>query len=138
MVDGAQGGFEYPDEAGYPDGTGTLSETQRTLIAEVDAATPLSPGIDFYVVDDAETRTYEAVSGDTLIGGITYARHDDVVTLIATSVYPEFRGQGVATALIERVLEIIRASNQRIRIHCPIVRTFVEQHDQYRSLVVTG
>ncbi|WP_374007521.1 GNAT family N-acetyltransferase [Leifsonia sp. LS-T14] len=136
MVERADGGFEYPDEAGYPDGTGTLTQTQQALIAEVDAATPLSPGINFYVVDNAEAQTYEAVSGDSLIGGITYERHDDVITLIATSVFPEFRDQGVATALIGRVLDLIQAGNQRVRIECPIVTTFIDRHEGHRALVV--
>ncbi|WP_431218863.1 GNAT family N-acetyltransferase [Leifsonia xyli] len=138
MLEGANGTFKYPDEAGYPDGTGSLSETQQSLVDEVSSAIPLRPGIEFFVIDNQDAQTYDAVSGDTLIGGITYERHDDIVTLIATSVYPEFRQQGVATALIGRVLDIIQANEQRVRIQCPIVTTYIRQHGQYRSLVVRG
>ena len=127
--------FEYPDEAGYPDGTGTLSETQKVLIDEVKAAAPAQPGIDFFVVENEETRTYDAVSGDTLVGGITYDRRGDVVTLIATSVFPEFRGQGVATELIRRVLDTIRDEGLLLKVQCPIVKTFIERHDEYAGLV---
>jgi uncharacterized protein len=135
MADGTGGAYEYPDRAGYPDGTGTLSETQQVLIEEVKAGAPPQPGIEFFVEDDEEAQTYEAISGDTLIGGITYERHGDVITLISTSVYPEFRGQGVATELIRRVLDAIREEGLRVRIHCPIVRAFVGEHEEYASLV---
>ncbi|MGN7800388.1 GNAT family N-acetyltransferase [Leifsonia shinshuensis] len=135
MTDGASGDFEYPDEAGYPDGTGTLTETQRVLIDEVTSNAPAQPGIDFFVVKNEESQTYDAVSGDTLVGGITYARHGDVVTVIATSVFPEFRGQGVATALIQRVLDQIRDEGMRVKVECPIVKSFIEQHAEYRDLV---
>jgi predicted GNAT family acetyltransferase len=128
-------GIEYPDEAGYPDGTGTLSENQHALVEEVQAPQPEQAGIDFFVVDNEADRTYEAVSGDTLIGGITYERSDDTITLIATSVYPEFRHQGVASELIRRVLDLVRPDGRRIVVGCPVVRAFVENHPEYRELV---
>ncbi|WP_431220043.1 GNAT family N-acetyltransferase [Leifsonia xyli] len=135
MTEETRGSFEYPDEAGYPDGTGTLTETQQVLVDEVKTTGAAEPGIEFFVTDDPETKTYEAVSGDTLVGGITYARHGDVVTLIATSVYPEFRGQGVATALIRRVLDRIRADGLRVKVQCPIVTTFIREHGEYGDLL---
>ena len=128
-------GIEYPDEAGYPDGTGTLSENQHALVEEVQAPQPKEAGIDFFVVDNEADRTYEAVSGGTLIGGITYERSDDTITLIATSVYPEFRHQGVASELIRRVLDLVRPDGRRIVVGCPVVRAFVENHPEYRELV---
>ena len=138
MAEGTGGSFEYPDEAGYPDGTGTLSETQRTLIDEVNTGDPLAPGIEFFVVENDAGDTYEAVSGDTLIGGITVERHGDVVTLIDTSVYPEFRGQGVATELIRRVLDQLRSEGLKARIQCPTVQAFIDRHAEYESLVERG
>jgi predicted GNAT family acetyltransferase len=132
---GTSGSFEYPDEAGYPDGTGTLTETQRTLVDEVRTTDFLAPGIEFFVVNDEDARAYQAVSGDTLIGGITYDRNGDVVTLIDTSVYPEFRGQGVATELIRRVLDELRSEGLKARIECPIVKTFIDRHTEYEALV---
>ncbi|ANF32593.1 hypothetical protein A0130_13770 [Leifsonia xyli] len=136
MSDTDSGGFEYPDEAGYPDGTGTLSETQQVLVDEVASDAEIGPGIEFYVEDNEQTRTYDAISGDTLLGGITYSRQGDEVTLIATSVFPEFRGQGVATALVRRVLDALRDEGLSVRVECPIVKTFVDGHPEYASLVV--
>ena len=138
MSDTGHGGFEYPDEAGYPDGTGTLSETQQILVDEVASDAQSGPGIDFFVEDNEQTHTYDAISGDTLLGGIAYSRRGDEVTLIATSVYPEFRGQGVATALVQRVLDMLRDEGLSVRVECPIVKTFVEGHPEYASVVARG
>jgi predicted GNAT family acetyltransferase len=129
------GAFEYPDEAGYPDGTGTLTEDQRELVSEVEGSDNPRSGMNFFVVKNEEGQIYDAVSGDTLVGGITYERRDDVVTLIATSVYPEFRHQGVATELIRQVLDDIRSDGLKVKIECPIVATFVRQHHEYEDMV---
>ncbi|WP_374009108.1 GNAT family N-acetyltransferase [Leifsonia sp. LS-T14] len=128
-------GIEYPDEAGYPDGAGFLSENQQALVEEVQAPQPSQAGIDFFVVDNEAERTYEAISGDTLIGGITYERSDDAITLIATSVFPEFRHQGVSSELIRRVLDLLRTDGRRVIVSCPVVRAFVRHHPEYRELM---
>ena len=48
--------FEYPDEAGYPDGIGTLSQDQAVLIDEVIDA----PAFDFSVGNPAVEVAREA------------------------------------------------------------------------------
>ncbi|MEN2742311.1 GNAT family N-acetyltransferase [Microbacterium sp. X-17] len=126
--------FEYPDEAGYPDGVGTLTEDQVVLIGEV--ADDHSPTITFFVTDNEPSSTYEAISGDTVIGGLTYEEAGGSRrVLIAAAVYPEFRGQGVATELIRRVLDDIRRRGDTITVRCPIVRAFIDRNPEYDDLV---
>jgi predicted GNAT family acetyltransferase len=55
--------------------------------------------------------------------------------LWATSVFPEFRGQGIARELIRRVLDDVRAQGKTVTIMCPIVRTFVENNPEYADLI---
>ncbi|NEN07787.1 GNAT family N-acetyltransferase [Diaminobutyricibacter tongyongensis] len=126
--------FEYPDTAGYPDGTGALSQDQKILIDEV-LDMDVKPEFDFGLVDDVEHGVYVAFVGDTEIGGITYSLLGTRVVLLAASVYPEYRHQGVATEMIRRILEIIRSQNRTVTIICPIVRTFIDSHPQYEDLV---
>jgi predicted GNAT family acetyltransferase len=126
--------FEYPDEAGYPDGTGTLTEDQEILIDQV-LDTEEKLDFDFNLVNDEENRIYEARVGDTEIGGITYSLTGDRIVLLAASVHPEFRHQGVATEMTRRVLDDVRAQGKTTTILCPIVRTFVDNHPQYEDLV---
>jgi predicted GNAT family acetyltransferase len=126
--------FEYPDEAGYPDGTGSLTEDQETLIDHV-LDTEDKPDFDFNLVNEKENGIYEAFVGDTEIGGISYSLTGDRIVLLAASVYPEFRHQGVATEMIRRVLDDVRAQGKTTTIICPIVRTFIDNHPQYEDLV---
>lgn len=137
MSDSLQPGryrFEYPDEAGYPDGAGTLSEDQVTLIDQVLDTDP-KPGFDITVVNEEENQVYTAIVGDTALGAITYSRADTRIVLLAAAVYPEFRHQGVATEMIRQVLDDVRAQGRTTTILCPIVRTFIDEHPQYEDLV---
>ena len=127
--------FEYPDEAGYPDGAGTLTQDQAVLIDEV-LDDPHAPAFDFAVVNDEKNGIYEAIVGDSEIGGLTYnLAGDDRLVLLAASVYPEFRKQGIATELIRRVLDDVRAQGKTVTILCPIVRTFIEHNPTYADLI---
>jgi predicted GNAT family acetyltransferase len=131
--------YEFPDEAGYPDGVGTLDQTQVVLIQEVDSP-PRADGslsdVDFYVVNDDDEHCYTAAVGDTEIGYLTYeTRADDRVALVTTMVFPEFRGQGVASELIRRVLVQLREQGKTITILCPIVRAFIDAHPEFSDVV---
>lgn len=128
--------FEYPDEAGYPDGTGTLSQDQIILIDEV-VDDPHALEIDFYVVKDEKNGVYEAIVGDTEIAGVPYdVASDGRIVLLGTSVYPQYRNQGVGTAMIRRVLDDVRTQGKTITVLCPVVRTFIEHNPEYLELVV--
>jgi uncharacterized protein len=119
----------------YPDGKGALSQDQTVLIDEV-LDDPRAPGSDFEVVNDEKAGIYEAVVGDREIAGLSYnVADDDRLVLLAISVFPEFRKKGVATELIRRVLDDVRAHGKTVTIMCPIVRTFIENNHGYAGLV---
>ena len=126
--------FEYPDEAGYPDGVGTLTEDQVVLIKEVDDGH--TPDFEFAVVDDTEAKTFTAIVGDTAIAGMPYAESGATrLVLLSTSVLPEYRGQGVASELIRRVLDEVRRQGKTITVRCPIVASFIQRNPGYADLI---
>jgi len=125
--------FEYRDEAGYPDGTGTLTQDQKTLIDQV--IDHPADDVGLFLVDDEANGVYQAIIGDTEVGGITYNRAGNRVVLLAAFVFPEFRNQGFATEMIRQVLDDVRAKNKTTTIICPIVRTFIDNHPEYEDLV---
>jgi predicted GNAT family acetyltransferase len=126
--------FEYPDEAGYPDGTGTLTQDQKVLIDQVlDSGETTDVGL--FLVNDKQNGLYEAIVGDSEVGGITYSLTDGRLVLLAASVFPEFRSQGFATEMIRQVLDDVRAQGMTVTIICPIVRTFIDNHPEYEDLV---
>ena len=127
--------FEFPDESGYPDGQGILTQDQAVLIDDV-MDDRYTPEFDFYVVNDEKADIYEAIVGDTEIAGVPYRRTDESrLVLLSTSVYPEYRKQGVATQLIRRVLDDVRQRGLTVTVMCPVFRTFIDHNPGYADLV---
>ena len=94
------------------------------------------PAFDFAVVNDEKAGIYQAIAGDREIAGLPYnVAGDDRLVLLATSVFPEFREQGIATELIRRVLDDVRAQGKTVTIMCPIVRSFIEHNPEYADLI---
>jgi predicted GNAT family acetyltransferase len=127
--------FEHPDGTGYPDRKGTLSQDQIVHIDEL-PDDPHVPALDFEVVRDERVGVYDAIVGNREVAGLTYDVAGDArLVLRATSVFPEFRRQGIATELIRRVLDDVRAQGKTVTVMCPIVRTFVENNPEYADLI---
>ncbi len=96
--------------------------------------TPSVPGHEFAgvvtgVLNDEAAGVYEAVIGERGVGGVTYnLLGEERIALLAVSVFPEFRGQGVAYTLIHAVLEDVRAQGRTVTNYCPVVATFIDEH----------
>ena len=122
-------------EAWHPDALATLTWDQAVLIDEVrdNSQTPIS---DISVVNDEKAGIYSAVVGNTGVARLVYnAAGETRFVLLATSAFPEVRRQGIATELIRRVLNDVRADEKTITIMCPIVRTFIEHNPGYADLI---
>jgi predicted GNAT family acetyltransferase len=92
--------------------------------------------LDFEVVNDGNAGIYAAIAGDREVAGLTYdLAGENRIVLRATSVFPEFRKQGIATELIRRVLDDIRAQGRTVTTMCPIVHTFITNNPDYADLV---
>jgi predicted GNAT family acetyltransferase len=126
---------ESPDEAGDPDPTDALGQDQVLLVDEL-LDDPHAPALDVTVVNDEQAGIYEAVVGDRVVAGVPYSvAGDGRLVLLATSVFPEFRNRGIATELIRRVLDDVRAHGRTVTVTCPIVRTFIERNPEYADLI---
>ncbi|TDC39762.1 N-acetyltransferase [Micromonospora sp. 15K316] len=119
----------------HPDGKGTLSQDQAILIDEV-VDDPHASAFDLRVVNDEKLGIYDGIVGDREVAGLTYnVAGDDRLVLLAILVFPEFRKQGIATELIRRVLDDVRAQGKTVTVMCPIVRTFIEHNPEYADLI---
>ena len=116
-----------------PDAKGTLSKDQVVIDELLDDRHV--PAFDFEVVKDEKVGIYEAIVGDREVAGLTYDDADDRLVLRATSVFPEYRKQGIATELIRRVLDDVRAQGKTVTIMCPVVHTFIGRNPEYAHLV---
>jgi predicted GNAT family acetyltransferase len=97
---------------------------------------PHAPAFDLQVVNDEKLGIYDAIVGDRVVAGLTYnVAGDHRLELLATSVFPEFRKQGIATELIRRVLDDVRVQGKTITNMCAIVRTFIKHNPEYADLI---
>ncbi len=62
-------------------------------------------------------------------------RGDGVLDLLHTVVPSRYRGEGIGSQLIERVLAHIREERLRILPSCPFVAAFLREHPAYQALV---
>jgi uncharacterized protein len=134
--------IEYPDAAGYPDGTGYLDEGTTALVDEVtaDAVRAVDrPSADAEAEIEVHRRDEEHIYAAT-IGGLEVAtlRYNEVesrVVLLTTTVVPEFRGRGIATDLIADALDDLRERGRRVTVLCPVVAAFMAGNPQYADLI---
>ncbi|MCG7413247.1 N-acetyltransferase [Microbacterium aurum] len=55
--------------------------------------------------------------------------------LLATSVFPEFRGKGVAARLLGGVLDSLRKDNMTATVSCPFAAAYIRAHPEYADIV---
>jgi predicted GNAT family acetyltransferase len=123
----SEGDFNDPDE---------VLEISRAVLASAGADSGDSRTPEFELLNDETAGVYEAIVGRATAGGVTYNRvGDSRVVLLAVSVLPDFRGSGISSEMIRRVLDDIRAQGATITNYCPVVNTFIEQHPQYAVLI---
>lgn len=134
--------IEYPDAAGYPDGTGFLDEGTAALVDEVKAdavravdrpSADADAEIEVRRLDDR--KVYAATIGDLEVANLRYDEVDGRIVVITTTVVPEFRGRGIATDLIADVLDDLRERGERITVLCPVVTAFMHSNTQYADLI---
>ncbi len=137
--------FEYPDAAGYPDGGGTLDEGTAALVDEVTADalravdTPSEDAdAEIEVHRDDERGVFAATLEGLEIATIRYDLDGDRITLITTTVEPEFRGRGIATDLIADALDDLRETGTRFTVRCPVVAAFIAGNPEYAGLADPG
>jgi predicted GNAT family acetyltransferase len=79
---------------------------------------------------DDDLGVYRASISDDVVANLSYKVVGHRVVLLSTSVLPQFRNHGIATALIGHALDDIRGTGRTVTIICPAVREFM---DHYRS-----
>jgi len=134
--------IEYPDRAGYPDGTGFLDEGNAILVDEVTAdavravdrpSADAESEIEVHRLDDRGV--YAATIDGLEVANLRFDEVDGRVVVITTTVVPEFRGRGIATDLIADALDDIRDRSRKVTVLCPVVAAFMKGNPQYVDLI---
>lgn len=89
-------------------------------------------GSKFAITDNRDVGIYEARLDGVTVAGVVYSSH---ITLLATSVFPEFRGKGIAGELLAGVLDRFRAQGETVTITCPFAARFISAHPDYADVI---
>ena len=118
----------------HPDGMIGLTATD----ADTDLPAASSDAVeDFVITENVESELYEATVNGKLAAGLLYSRTGDRVLLLATSVFPEFRGKGVAARLLGGVLDSLREDKKTATVSCPFAAAYIRPHPEYADVVDT-
>ena len=117
--------------------TSAVSSDQQALMDEMQTTAPAKEP-SFSIALDESADLFVATKNGVEFGGVLFAEKNDRVLLLATSILPEFRGQGLAAALTRRVLDMLHAPKTRpsndsssVTVRCPVFRSFVQHHPEY-------
>jgi predicted GNAT family acetyltransferase len=90
---------------------------------------------DVEVRDNPEEHRFEAYADGKLAGFSTYDLTDGEITILHTEVDDAFEGRGVGSALVRRMLDLIRADSElKVTVLCPFVNAWLRRHPDYREL----
>lgn len=110
--------------------TSAVSSDQQALMDEMQTTAPAKEP-SFSIALDESADLFVATKNGVEFGGVLFAEKNDRVLLLATSILPEFRGQGLAAALTRRVLDMLHAEGKSVTVRCPVFRSFVQHHPEY-------
>lgn len=102
---------------------------------EPDAGQEATATGDLAITENPAAGVFEATRDGETVAGVVYSRSGDRVTLLATSVFPAFRGQGIAGMLLSGVLDRLRAEGATATLSCSFATEFVEAHPEYADVL---
>ena len=108
--------------------------------AAVQEAPEAAPGVHdpTGITRNDELGRYE-LSEDGIVAAVLDFRDEAGVRIFThVEVEPRLRGAGVAGRLVEAALEETRDQGLSIRPLCPYVRSYVEEHPEWASLLAAG
>ena len=88
------------------------------------------------VTNNQDAQRYEQETGHGL-AMLEYQTDGKRIELVHTEVPPEAEGKGIAGALVRAALDDARGRGLRVIPTCPFVRTYIQRHPEYASLVTT-
>lgn len=89
------------------------------------------------VIDNTTAHRFELVdSGATAF--LTYRMKGEAIEYLHAETPPELQGHGVAGAIVKFALERDKAAGRKVIPTCPFVKTYIERHPEYASLVLAS
>ena len=87
--------------------------------------------------DSGDLRFYKKDENENLICEITYSLADSsMIGIDRTYVNDDYRGQGIAAQLVDRVVEMAREENKKIIPRCPFAKGMFERNSSLYADVI--
>ncbi|CZQ81128.1 GNAT family N-acetyltransferase [Trichococcus ilyis] len=87
--------------------------------------------------DCGDSRFYKNDENENLICEILYSIEDSgIISIDSTFVNDDYRGQGIAAQLVDRVVEMARAENKKIIPICPFAKGIFERNSALYADVI--
>ncbi len=90
-------------------------------------------------MDIKVTNNTSAKRFETTVGGATavldYELKDGTLTLVHTGVPSSLEGQGIGGKVVKAALEYAKEEGLKVIPQCPFVRSYIERHKEYESLL---
>lgn len=90
---------------------------------------------DYTVIDNREKQRFE-IHAEGHIAFEDYALFDGGIAYLHTEVPPELGGRGIASFLIQYLLDDAAAKGLKVKPVCPVVRAYIEKHPEYQANIV--
>lgn len=87
------------------------------------------------VSDVPERERFEAHVGGELVGIIDYIPRPGKVVATHTEVFEGREGQGIGSALVRGMLDLLRSDGRSLRSRCPYVTAYLERHPEENDVV---
>src|SRR5947207_1264736 len=86
------------------------------------------------VKNNQAEQQYEIHSGED-VAVLVYERNGDSIAYLHTGVPESMEGHGIASKLARTALEEAREQHLAVVPYCPFVRTYIQRHPEYMSLI---
>lgn len=88
------------------------------------------------VRDNRDQSRYEVFLDGAVAGRSEYHLTGRTIIFIHTETDPAYAGQGLASTLVQRALDDVRARGLRVIARCPYVKAWIQRHPAYADLLV--
>jgi predicted GNAT family acetyltransferase len=87
------------------------------------------------VIDNPSANRFEIHDGDA-IAFLSYRMKGDAIEYLHSETPPALQGKGYASAIAKFALEHDKAIGRKVIPTCPFVKTYIQRHPDYASLVL--
>ena len=89
------------------------------------------------LIDNTDKSRFEVEIEDKM-AIMDYKKKDNKLYILHTEVPKEFEGKGIASAMVKKVLNIIKEKDMKLVSLCPFVSGYIKRHPEYKSLVANA